>query len=141
MNELRPFDPFAVDPFDDGFRALLRPWRLEPAASAPPIRIDVSERDDAYTVKAEIPGVRREDIDVRIDGNIVTISAEVATDSEQRDGERVLRRERQRGASRRSFSLECPLDEAHAEASHLDGVLTLTLPKKPGKSPRQLTIQ
>jgi len=141
MNELRPFDPFAIDPFDEGFRALLRPWRLEPAETVPPIRIDVSERDDAYTVKAEIPGVRREDIDVRIDGNIVTISAETTSGTEQKDGERVLRRERQRGVSRRSFSLECPLDEEHADAGYEDGVLTLTLPKKPGKAPRQLTIQ
>ena len=75
MNELRLFDPLALDPFEDTFRSLMKPWRMEGMEAAPRIKLDLSEFDGNYKVKAEIPGVRKEDIDVRIDGNVVSISA------------------------------------------------------------------
>ena len=78
MNELRLFDPLAVDPFEDTFRSLMRPWRME-AMETPRIKLDLHELDTSYTVKAEIPGVRKEDIYVRVDGNTVTTSAEEGT--------------------------------------------------------------
>ena len=83
MNELRTIDPFALDPFDDTFRSLMRPWRFEMPEAAPRIKLDLSEQNDSYAVKAEIPGVKKEDIDVRVDGNVVTISAEVKTEKEE----------------------------------------------------------
>jgi HSP20 family protein len=141
MNDLRLFDPFALDPFDEGARSLLRPWRAELAESAPRIKLDLSEKDDSYTVKAEIPGVRKEDIDIRIDGNQVTISAEVKTEKEEKEGGRVLRRERQQGYASRSFTLACPVDESKSDAKYKDGVLELKLPKKSTATSKRLAIQ
>jgi HSP20 family protein len=54
----------------------MRPWRVGVLDGAPRMRIDLSEQEDSYLVKADIPGVRKEDIDVRIDGNQVTLSAQ-----------------------------------------------------------------
>jgi HSP20 family protein len=141
MNELRLFDPFSLDPFDESVRSLLRPWRTDLAEAAPRIKLDLSEKDDSYTVKAEIPGVRKEDIDIRIDGSQVTISAEVKTEKEEKDDGRVLRRERQQGFASRSFTLACPVDETRSDARYKDGVLELTLPKKSTTSSKRLAIQ
>lgn len=141
MNDLRTLDPFSLDPFDDTFRALMRPWRFEAPDMAPRIRIDVSESDGQYAVKAEVPGVRKEDIDVRVDDNVVTISAEVKTEKEEREGRKVLRQERQQGYASRTFTLACPVDDTRAEARYQDGVLELKLPKKTTSSTKHLAIQ
>lgn len=141
MNELRLSDPLALDPIDDAFRALMRPWRFGQTDVAPRIKIDLSEQDGSYLVKAEIPGVRKEDIDVRIDGDLVTISAETKTEKEQKDNGRVLCKERREGYASRSFTLACPVDEARADASYKDGVLSLKLPKKAATSTKRLAIQ
>jgi HSP20 family protein len=141
MGEMRVFDPFAIEPFEDTFRNLMRPWRADLAAAAPQIKIDLSEQDDSYAVKAEIPGVRKEDIDVRVDGNMVTISAEVKTEKEEKDAGRVLRRERQQGYASRSFTLACAVDDTQAVAKYENGVLDLKLPKKATASTKKLTVQ
>lgn len=141
MNELRLFDPPSLDPIDDAFRALMRPWRFGLADAAPRIKIDLSEQDGSYLVKAEIPGVRKEDIDVRVDGDVVTISAETTTERQEKDDGRVLCKEREEGYASRSFTLACPVDEAHADASYKDGVLALKLPKKAATSTKRLAIQ
>lgn len=140
MNELRTFDPFAIDPFDDSLRSLLRPWRMLSTDAAPSIKIDVSEQDGSYAVKAEIPGVQKNDIDVRIDGNLVTISAETKAEKEEKKGTRVLRRECQEGYASRTFTLACPVDESKAQAKYENGVLALTLPKKTKSSTQRLAI-
>jgi HSP20 family protein len=77
MNELFPIDPFSVTPFEDTLRGMMRPWRMDQLERVPQIRIDLTESDASYSIKADIPGVRKEDIDVRIEGNQVTIGAEV----------------------------------------------------------------
>jgi HSP20 family protein len=141
MTELRTFDPFAIEPFDDTIRALMRPWKLDLAEAAPRIKIDLTEQDGSFSIKAEIPGVRKEDIDVRVDGNLVTISAEVKSEKEEKEGTRVLRRERQQGYASRSFTLSCPVDEAKADAKYENGVLNLTLPKKAATSTKRLAVQ
>ena len=141
MNELRLFDPLALDPFEDSFRSLMRPWRSEAMEAAPKIRLDLIERDDSYAVKAEIPGVRKEDIDIRVDGNLVTISAEMKKEKEEKKEGRVLRRERQEGYASRSFTLACPVDDGKAEAKFVDGVLELTLPKKAPTSTKRLAVK
>jgi HSP20 family protein len=140
MNELRLNDLFDLDPLDSNWRGFLRPWRGELGARAPQIRIDVNETDKAYTVKADIPGVRKEDIDVRIDGNQVTISAEVKQQKEQKDNGRVLRSERQYGFSSRSFTLAHDVNDAETQAKYTDGVLELVLPKKASASKRRVAI-
>ncbi|MBT9524341.1 MAG: Hsp20/alpha crystallin family protein [Rhizobacter sp.] len=141
MSELRLFDPLALDPIDDTFRALMRPWRLGALDVAPRIKIDLSEQDGSYLVKAEIPGVKKEDIDVRIDDDLVTISAEAKSQKEEKEGGRVICKERQEGYASRSFTLACPVDEARAEANYKDGVLALKLPKKAATSTKRLAIQ
>jgi HSP20 family protein len=147
MANLTRWDPFRglarVDPFRDmgdwlnEFR--LRPlWReFEPE---PQIRIDVAEDEQAYTVKAEIPGVKKEDISVSLDGNQVTISAEVKKEKEEKKGERTLRTERYYGSVARSFALDYDVDEAKAAAKYEDGVLKLTLPKKSTAAVKKLPV-
>ena len=97
---------------------------------AAPIRVDVNENNDAYTVHAELPGVKKDAIAIEIDGDTVTISAEVKRESEAKDGEKVLRSERFYGKTERRFALPAEVDEARAEAKFADGVLELVLPKK-----------
>ena len=139
MTQLRVRDFFDMDPFDEPLRAMLRPWRMEPD-QAPTIKIDLSEHDADYAVKAEIPGVRKEDIDVRIDGNQVTIAAEVKKDKEEKKDGRVLRSERQYGYASRTFTLSSAVDEAKADAKYQNGVLELTLPKKASSGTKRLAI-
>lgn len=141
MNELRSFDPFAIEPWEDTMRTLFRPWRLDLAEATPRIKVDVSEQEGSFVVKAEIPGVRKEDIDVRVEGNQVTISAEVKSEKKDKQGARVLRRECQQGFASRSFTLDCALDESRADAKYEDGILSLTLPKKAPASNRRLQVQ
>ena len=140
MNELRVKDLFDMDPLESSFRNLLRPWRLEGADRAPQIKIDLNEHDDCYMVKADIPGVRKEDIDVRIDRNQVTISAEVKQEKEEKKDGRVLRSERQYGFASRSFALASDIDDAKADAKYQNGVLELRLPKKATSSSKKLSI-
>ena len=140
MNELRLNDLFDLDPFETSFRSLMRPWRFEAGERAPQIKIDLTEHEESYMVKAEIPGVKKEDIKVRIDGNQVTISAEVKKEKEERKGSRLLRSERQYGFASRSFALAADVDDSKADAKYVDGVLELKLPKRPTSSGRQLSI-
>ena len=140
MNELRTKDPFALDPFEDALRSLMRPWRPEGGDRSPQIRVDVHEDDAAYTIKADIPGVKKEDIDVRVDGNVVTISAEVKRQQEEKKEGRVLRSERHYGYASRSFSLASDVDDGKADAKYTDGVLTLKLPKKAQASSKRLSV-
>ncbi len=142
MANITRYDPFNLDSvFDDFFKGfLVRPMTLEGMPKAPEIKMDVTENDKAYTVKAELPGVRKEDIQVSIDGNTVSISAEVKKESEEKEGEKVLRSERYYGRVARSFSLGSEIDEANASAKYTDGVLELVLPKKAAPTAKRLTI-
>jgi HSP20 family protein len=140
MNELRVPDLFDIDPFPGSLRELWRPWRSESAERLPQIRIDLSETDNAYAVKAEIPGVKKEDIDVRVDGRQVTISAEVRRDKEEKKEGRVLRSERSYGYASRSFMLGSDVDQAAADAKYTNGVLELTLPKRAASTGKRLTV-
>jgi HSP20 family protein len=132
-------------PFDETFNDLLRgffvrPIGLETSGVPARFRVDVTESEKAYTVRAEIPGVRKEDINITIDGDEVAISAEVKNENEVKDGERVLRSERYYGRVSRAFSLGQEVDEAAARAKYADGVLELTLPKKAAAAARRVTI-
>ena len=103
--------------------------------------MDVTESDSEYRVQAEIPGVNKEDIDVRIDGTDVVISAEVKRERDAKDDDgAVLRSERVYGKMSRAFSLDEDVDYAKAQASYTDGVLELILPKAAGESSRRKRI-
>lgn len=133
-------------PFDDSFDELLRGFFVRPMAfdgapqTAQAIRADVRENEEAYTVYAEIPGVKKEDIHVTIDADQVSISAETRNEREVKEGERVLRAERHYGKVYRAFTLGQTVDEDKAVARYADGVLELTLPKKAAASARRLSI-
>ncbi len=130
MTNLKPFDPFVVEPFDRFFRGFLRPDRFEMPVDELNIRLDVVEDDKAYRVKADIPGVKKEDIKVDVNGGVVTINADVKKEREYKDAERVLRCERYVGAVTRQFVLPVEVDEERVEAKYEDGVLMLMLPKR-----------
>ncbi len=143
MANVQRWDPF--DDIDDLFKGFfLRPMRMEPGEVAgQPVRvkIDVKEDEKSYLVHAEIPGVKKDDINVSIDGNQVSISAEVRREKEEKQGEKVLRSERYYGKVYRAFALAQDVDQAGATARYENGILELTLPKKQATAQKRLTVQ
>src|SRR5213080_3935280 len=119
MASITRFDPFneLVDDLFKGF--LVRPLAVEGRVELPRMKVDVAEKNGAYVVTAEIPGVKKEDIQVTIDGAEVTLSADVKREKE----------------------VSQELDEAKAAAKYHDGVLELTLPKKQAAAQKRITIQ
>ena len=139
MANLTRFSP-VDDAFDDLFRGFfMSPVRMEGVPEMQ-IKMDVREDDKAYTVHADIPGVKKDDIHVTIDGNQIAISAEVRNEKESKEGEKVLRSERHYGKVSRAFTLGQDVDENTAQARYNDGVLELTLPKKAAARARRLSI-
>ncbi len=132
--------------FDDFFKDIapgfyVRPLHGDGVPSPSQIKVDVKETDGGYTVQAEVPGVPKEDIHVSIDGNVVSLRAEVRQHDQKTEGEKVLRSERYFGSVARSFQLPVDVDAAQAKAKYDNGVLTLTLPKKQGGSAQRLSIE
>lgn len=140
MANLTRYDPFG-DLFDDLVKGFfVRPVMSEGQTAVSKVRIEVSEDKDAYKVKAEMPGVKKDDIQVTIDGDQISISAEVKQEKEVKEGERVVHSERYYGKVARAFRLGHEIDQARADAKYVDGVLELTLPKKVTESAKRLTI-
>ena len=133
------------DPFAASLSDLLRGYVVRPAVRQQPavraIRFDVTEQGNAYVVTADLPGYKKEDVQVEIDGARVTISAESKAQSESREGEKLVYSERHTGRAVRSFELGSEIDNAQANAKYADGVLTLNLPKKSVESRKLLQIQ
>ena len=119
-----------------------RPVRVENAGRQGPvaIKMDVTEDDKSYIVHAEIPGVNKDEIHVAIEGNQVTLGAEVKREKEIKDGQRT-RSERYYGTLYRSFALPTELDEAASEAKYDRGVLELRLAKKAQPAGKKLSVQ
>src|SRR6185369_11932201 len=143
MANITQFDPFH-DVVDDLFRGFfVRPvsYDTRGALETSRLKVDVTEKNGAYQVTADLPGVKKEDIQVAIDGAQVTLTAEIKREKEVTEGERVLHTERSFGKVTRSFSLPQELDEEKAEAKFRDGVLELTLPKKAAAARKAITIQ
>jgi len=132
-------------PLDDAFNQLLRGFVVRPVTDeqevAAKFRVDIAENDKAYTVQADLPGVEKGDIQIAIDGDQVSISAETKREKEVKEGERVLRTERYVGKFYRAFALGSAIDEDAAQAKYADGVLQLTLPKKAAAAAKRITIQ
>jgi len=129
------------DALDDLFRGFfLRPVRLEGQQDVQ-IKLDVSENDKAYIVHAEIPGVKKEDIHVTVDGALVSISAEIKNEKEVKEGDKVLRSERHFGRVSRSFTLGQEVDDGSVIAKYTNGVLELELPKRAIAKTKRIAIQ
>ncbi len=142
--ELVRFDPFRLDPLrsiDD----MMKEFSLMPGMrgyeAEPRIRMDVEETDKDYVVKADIPGMKKEDIKVAIEGNTVSIQAQTTAEQEQKEGGNVVRRERYLGQHYRSFTLPQEIDDQGAQAEYENGVLKLSLPKKSGSVSKTLSIK
>ena len=140
MANITRFGPF--NDIDDVFKGLfVRPMHFElEGAQQMRMKVDVSKADETYTVRADIPGVKKDDIQVAVDGNEITISGEIKKESEEKKGEEVIRSERYYGKVARSFTLPQDVDEAKAQAKYADGVLNLTLPVKSKAGSRKLTV-
>ena len=146
MANVSRFDPFqnsglfaGNDPFDEVFKGFFRPVRVENQAPLQ-FKMDVKEDEKSYQVHAEIPGVKKDDIYVTIEGNQVSISAEVKQEKDVKEGEKLLRSERYYGKVARSFAVGNDIDESAAQAKYDNGVLELTLPKKVVAPTKRLTI-
>ncbi|MFZ5698010.1 MAG: Hsp20/alpha crystallin family protein [Pseudomonadota bacterium] len=105
------------------------------------IKMDVSENDEAYTVHAEMPGMKKEDIKVTADGNQVSISAEINRAKEDKQNGRVLHSERYYGCLYRTFTLAQPVQEDKIQATYKDGILELLLPKRQAKKLNHIPVQ
>ncbi|PUE07268.1 stress protein [Limnohabitans sp. T6-5] len=143
MSNLARFNPFSElrDPFvDDFFKGFaLRPvYRM--LEGEPQMRLDLTEDDNNFFVKAEIPGVKKEDIKVSVEGNQVSLSAEVKKEMEEKEGAKIVRSERYFGSVSRSFTLGQTVDQSAASAKYENGILHLTLPKKPSEQSHVLKI-
>lgn len=147
MANLGRYNPFTdlarLDPFRE-FEDLFRDFRMKnitrEGEGQQPIRIDVNETESTYMVKADLPGVNKDDIKVDIEGNRVTIAAETKRVEEEKQGGTVVRSERYYGQMYRSFALEQEVDDEKAEAHFENGVLQLTLPKKSKQAGRKIEI-
>jgi HSP20 family protein len=142
MSNLTRVDPFTTG-LDDWFKGLLlRPMRLDvDVPESLQMKMDVTRSDDGYVVKAEMPGVKKEDIRVSVEGSQVTILGEVKRESEQKEGEQVIRSERYYGKVTRSFSLPQDIEESKVAAEYRDGVLHLVLPRKEKTVQRRIEVK
>ena len=132
--------------FDDFFNDIapgfyVRPLHGDSLPAPSQIKVDVKETEGGYTVQAEVPGVPKEDIHVSVEGNVVSLRAEVRQLDQKTEGEKVLRSERYYGSVARSFQLPADIDAAQAKAKYDNGILTLTLPKKLNNSSQRLNIE
>lgn len=116
----------------------LKPWQFDERHLQ--MKLDVSEDDKNYIVRADIPGVKKEDIKVDIDGNRVSISGEIKSFKEEKKNETVIHSERYEGKIFRSFTLDGTVDQEKAQAKYQDGLLELTLPKVGNGKARRLAI-
>lgn len=130
------------DDFDRLFDGFLRPARTggeeQGKALIPPT--DVIEHDNEYLVRAELPGVRKEDIDITVQDGVLTINAESKSAVEERQGGRLIRQERRYGKYVRSMRLGAQIDEGKVKANYRDGVLELRLPKAEEVKPKKISV-
>jgi HSP20 family protein len=141
MQSVISYDPRSDTGYDELFRGFFKPIRVEGATTPVTIKMDVTETESGYLIHSEIPGVKKEDIDVAIEGNQVTITAEVKQEWEKKEGDRMLRNERYFGNIYRSFALPVELDESACEAKYENGVLELKLIKKAAAPGTRLAIR
>ena len=136
ITRYNPFDEL-FNEFSKGF--FVRPFSM-PEGVEPKMKLDVKEDEKAYTIRADIPGVKKEDIQVDVDANAVTVRAEMKQEKEEKKDEKVIYSERNYGMVSRSFSLPAEVDANGAKAEYKDGVLNLVLPKKAGAQARRLSV-
>jgi HSP20 family protein len=138
-----PFAPLFGDWMDDFWNRTTMLPAMPRRADMPAMEralMDVVDKGDTFEVKVDMPGVKKEDIEVSIEGTRVSIRAETQSTKEEKEGERVLHTERFAAMYARTFELPVEVSEAGADARYEDGVLTLTLPKRAPQATKKLTI-
>jgi HSP20 family protein len=141
MQNAISYDPRSETGLDELFRGFFKPVRVEGAPIPVMIKMDVTETDNGYLIHSEMPGVKKDDIDVAIEGNQVTITAEVKQEWERKEGDRVLRNERYFGNIYRSFTVPAELDQSACEAAYENGILELKLVRKSAAPGKRLAIR
>ena len=136
ITRYNPFEDLLKD-FGKGF--WLKPLAF-PAETELAMKIDVKEDDKSFIVKADIPGVKKEDIQIDIDDDHISLRAEVKQEKEEKKDEKVVYSERSYGMVSRSFTLPVDVDAKGAKAEYKDGVLNLTLPKKGNGSAKRVAV-
>ncbi len=141
MSNLSPFVSRSL--IDELFREVSPGYFIKPLHGDPlpsQIKVDVKENPSEFVVHAEIPGAGKENIHVNIEGNVVSIRAQINQVDTENSDEKLLRSERYYGEVTRSFQLSSDIDDAASKARYDNGVLTLNLPKKQKQSGQRLTI-
>lgn len=128
--------------FDNLFEGFLRParWTEEAVSEGLVPVLDVIERDNEFVVKAEMPGVKKDEIEVSLENGVLTIGAETSSETVEKDGDRVIRQERSYGKYVRSLRIGKEINEAKIKASYKDGVLELILPKAEAAKPKKISV-
>lgn len=139
MANITRFGPLEdlLSDFNKGF--WVRPFSYPPETEVK-LKIDVKEDEKSFTVHAEMPGVKKEDIHVEVDGERVTLRAELKREKEEKKGEKIVYSERSYGMASRSFTLPAEVDSGAVKAEYKDGILNLELPKKVGNSAKRITV-
>ncbi|HEX2793525.1 MAG TPA: Hsp20/alpha crystallin family protein [Croceicoccus sp.] len=131
--------------FDELFRDFplgysIAPLHGDPLPSPDKIKIDVKENGDNLVVHAEIPGVSKNAIDVSVDNNVLTISAQVSQYDADEENDKVIHSERYYGAVQRSIALPAEVSVDDASAKYEDGILVLTMPKVTKDAKKKISI-
>lgn len=130
------------DDFDSLFENFLRPMGMieETVSEGLTPRLDVVEHDNEFVLQAEMPGIKKDDIEITLENGVLTISGESKSEKEVREGERVVRQERRYGKYVRSLRLGKEIDEKNVKASYKDGILELVLPKSEEVKPKKISV-
>lgn len=148
MGEIARFNPFRglarLSPFSREMDEMFKGFFLTPMSfdntSEVQIPIDIAEDEKSYKVRAEMPGFNKEDINIAVSGDRVSINAEMKKEKEDRKGDKVIHRECFYGRQYRSFTLPQAVDESNTKAKYEDGVLNLELTKKEGANHKRIAI-
>lgn len=130
------------EPLDDLFQGFFRPMGPTRTGNGQAVvpAMDVAERDKEYVVKVELPGVKKDDIDITVQNGLLTISAESKQKSEEKEKGRIIRQERRYGKYVRHLRLDNDVDEGNVRARYEDGMLELTLPKVEAVQPKKIAV-
>lgn len=129
----------------DPFR-LMRDWMRDPFGQMMPVQsqwspqFEVRETADSFLFKADLPGIKQEDVDIQLHGSRLQISGHREDEHEEKDGENIYAYERSYGSFSRAFTLPDNADTDHVACNLEGGVLTLVVPKKKGAQPRKIQI-
>lgn len=150
MNRLQTREPGAPvsrfglgEDLDRVFEGFFRPMRWVEEATTESVvpAMDITERENEYVVRTDLPGVKKEDISVTMENGLLTIAAECKNETQEKEGDRILRQERRYGRYARSLRLGTQIDEKGVKASYKDGVLELILPKAEAVKPRKISVE